>query len=342
MTTGADATTCVTTRADATTCVTTGADATTCVTTGADATTCVTTRVGILLSTYNGARFLPAQLDSFSQQTEPGWVLFWRDDGSTDETVALMQDFAAGRGDQVRRVDAPGHLGASESFFALLRAAAGQSLPLAFADQDDVWFAQKLAWAVEALEHATGPVLYCSRQILADEALRPIRPSAPLPRAPGFPAALTQNIATGCTTMLDPHAVALVARSRPPAGTLHDWWAYLLVTAAGGRVIADDRPTLHYRQHGSNLVGAPSTRWHRARAALQRGPAAYMRLLRTHVAALLEQSELFTPQSRATLTQLDAALRAGPLARLGALRLAGLERQTALETALFRCWFLIG
>ncbi len=303
----------------------------------------MTPLVGILLSTFNGARFLPAQLDSFRQQTEPGWVLFWRDDGSTDDTVALMEAFAAELGPQrVVRIDAPGHLGASVSFFALLRATASSGLPLAFADQDDVWLPEKLAWATEALAGISGPAMYCSRQILADEALKPIHPSPPLRRPPGFPAALTQNIATGCTTLLNPAAADLVARSRPPAGTLHDWWSYLLIAAAGGRVVVDDRPTLFYRQHGSNLVGAPPTRLQRARAALHRGPAAYMGLLRTHLAALLDQQALLTPQSRDTLAALDQALRRGPLARLRALRIPGLQRQTLLETALFRWWFLVG
>lgn len=303
----------------------------------------MTPRAGILLSTYNGARFLPAQLESFRQQTESGWILFWRDDGSTDGTVALMEAFAADLGgDRVVAVDAPGHHGASASFFALLRAVAPHGLPIAFADQDDVWLPEKLAWALQALADIAGPALYCSRQLLVDEALEPIQQSAPLHRAPGFPAALTQNIATGCTTLLNAPAADLVARSRPPDGTLHDWWSYLLVTASGGQVIADDRPTLLYRQHGRNMVGAPATRLQRARAALQRGPAAYMDLLRTHVAALLEQPAPLTPGARQDLRALDRALRGGPIARLRALRIAGLERQTMLETALFRWWFLIG
>ena len=299
--------------------------------------------VGILLSTYNGARFLPAQLDSFRHQTEPGWILFWRDDGSTDGTPAIMRAFATECGpERVVTVESPEHLGASGSFFALLRAAAGSGLPLAFADQDDCWLPEKLAWALEALAGVAGPALYCSRQMLADAALRPIHPSAPLQRAPGFPAALTQNIATGCTMLLNPAAVDLVVQSRPPEGTLHDWWSYMLVAAAGGRVIADDRATLLYRQHGSNLVGAPPSRWHRARAALHRGPAAYMGLLRAHVAALLDHQTLLTADAYQALRVLDRALQGGMTARLHALRLTGLERQTRLETALFRWWFLIG
>lgn len=300
-------------------------------------------RVAVLLSTYNGARFLPAQLESFRAQSEPGWVLFWRDDGSTDETVALMEAFAAevGEGRSVR-VAASDHLGANGSFFALLLAAQDSGLPLAFADQDDRWLPEKLGWALAALEGQAGPVLYCSRQLLADEALEPIGESVPLRRPPGFPAALTQNIATGCTVVLNAEAARVLAGSRPPSATLHDWWSYLVVTASGGRVIADPRPTVLYRQHRGNLVGAPRSRFRRARAALQRGPAAFMAVLREHVAALRAQPDLLSPESRRTLDVIDHALRGGVAARLRALSLPGLYRQTPAETALFRWWFLVG
>ncbi len=312
-----------------------------------------TPRIGILLATYNGARFLSAQLDSFRTQTEPGWILFWRDDGSSDDTVAQMTAFAAEIGEaRCIRVEGAEHLGASASFFALLAAATSHGLPLAFADQDDVWLPDKLAWALEALAPTPGtslcgpspcgPSLYCSRQTLVDEALHPIGQSALLHSAPSFANALTQNIATGCTIVLDPAAARLVAGSQPSAAVLHDWWSYLVITAAGGRVVADARPTVLYRQHGSNLVGAPVSNISRARAALRRGPAIYMAVLRANVAALLKQRELLTPEALETLRTIDRGLRGNPVARLRALALPGFRRQTPMETALFRCWFMIG
>ena len=305
--------------------------------------TAPTPRVGILLSTYNGARYLSAQLDSLRRQQEPGWRLFWRDDGSTDGTVALMEDFTAGLGAaRCVRVATPGRLGASGSFFALMQAAKPLGLPLAFADQDDVWLPEKLTRALDALDGQAGPILYCSRQTLVDEALTPLGDSALLRRAPDFPAALTQNIATGCTVVLNPAAAALLARSQPPDGPLHDWWSYLLVTAAGGRVIADPHPTVLYRQHRANLVGAPSSRAHRAMGALRRGPDAYMAMLRSNVAALLAEPELLTAQARRTLAVVDGGLRGGVVSRLRALGIPGLRRQTWSETALFRWWFLRG
>ena len=299
--------------------------------------------VAILLSTFNGARYLPAQLESFKRQSETGWILFWRDDGSIDDTVAVMQAFADEIGpDRCHRVETPGWLGVAGSFYALIAAAQPTGLPLAFSDQDDLWLPDKLARGLSALRAGHGPALYCSRQILVDDALAAIGPSAPFHRPPGFAAALTQNIATGCTVVLDPAAAALVAGSTPPRGPLHDWWCYLLVTGVGGRVIADAEPTMLYRQHAANLVGAPSTRRRRAMAALRRGPDAYLAMLRANVAALSAASDQLTPEARRIVAIVGQALRAGFIARFRALLVPGLHRQTMFETALFRLWFLRG
>ena len=303
------------------------------------------TRVAILLSTFNGASFLEAQLASLAQQTLPGWMLYWRDDGSSDRTERVMRDFMAGPCGArcVEVAGQPGRLGPAGSFMALLRAAAEADPDVvAFADQDDVWLPEKLALGVAALGSSPAPTLYCSRQILVDQDLRRIGESEPLRRPPGFPAALTQNIATGCTVQLNRAAVRLVAGSRPPSSSLHDWWCYLVVAAAGGRLIADGTPTVLYRQHPGNLVGAPPSMRRRAAAALRRGPGLFMGVLRGHVSALRAQPHLLSAEAAEALEVLDAALQSRFPRRVGALRLGGLMRQTWPETLLFRCWFLIG
>jgi glycosyltransferase involved in cell wall biosynthesis len=306
-------------------------------------------RVVILLATYNGAPWLREQLDSLLRQTHDNWVLYWRDDGSGDGTVAILQEFGqrAGQGRCVRLAEPPGRIGAAGSFIALLRSVSDTLAErdlVAFADQDDVWLPQKLARGIAALRAAPRdePVLYCARQILVNDTLQHLGVSKPLLRPAGFPTALTQNVATGCTVMLNRPAARLVAASRPSTGTLHDWWAYLLVTAAGGRLIQDDEPVVLYRQHALNLVGAPASMASRAVAALRRGPALFMTVLREHIAALLAQPELISERARAELATLDRALRSGFWHRLAALRTPGLHRQTWPETLLFRCWFLIG
>ena len=302
-------------------------------------------RVAILLSTFNGAAFLAAQLASLQQQTLPGWTLYWRDDGSNDGTQRVMRDFMAGpEGARCIEVaELPGRLGPAGSFMALLRAAAAADPDVvAFADQDDVWLPEKLALGVAALGSCAAPSLYCSRQVLVDQELRRIRESEPLRHPPGFPAALTQNIATGCTVQLNRAAVRLVASSQPPPTSLHDWWCYLVVAATGGRLIADDTPTVLYRQHPGNLVGAPPSMLRRGVAALRRGPGIFMGVLRGHVSALRAQPHLLSEEAAGALEVLDIALHSRFRQRVKALWLGGLTRQTWPETLVFRCWFLIG
>ncbi len=301
--------------------------------------------IAILLSTRNGAAYLGEQLDSLLGQSHAAWQIYWRDDGSDDETPGMMRDFAgrAGDGRVVDMNDNAGHVGITESFLSLLRRAP-RGRVIAFADQDDVWLPHKLERGVAAL--ATVPDghagLYCARQLLVGADLAPIRTSAPMRGEPGFPQSMTQNIATGCTVMLNPDAAALLAAAQEPACTLHDWWAYVLVSAAGGTVVADQEPTVLYRQHAHNAVGVPLSPGRRAWAAMRRGPHVFMRTFRAHMNALNAQKELLSPDARQALALITDGLHDGWDLRLRALRHPGLKRQSWAETQLFRVWFMLG
>ena len=301
--------------------------------------------IAILLSTWNGAAYLPEQLASFLRLTGPSWRLYWRDDGSEDRSADIVRRFAAEAGGQrvLECLDNRGRIGITASFLSLLRRVPRDCI-VAFADQDDVWLPEKLQRGAAALEGVSQsiPALYCARQALVNATLAPIRVSARLAEPPGFPQALTQNIATGCTVMLNPAAVRLIAASREPDATLHDWWAYLVVTAAGGRVLIDDEPTVLYRQHDANAVGVPLSPWKRAVAAVRRGPGVFMRTFRQHAEALGAQPDLLSPAARDALGLISGGLRDGIAPRLKALRHPGLRRQSFAETQLFRLWFLLG
>jgi glycosyltransferase involved in cell wall biosynthesis len=302
-------------------------------------------QVAILLSIHNGERFLADQLESFAAQTHRNWTVFWRDDGSQDAGAAIVQRFSevCREGSAIRVSQPSGQLGVTNSYLHLLRAT-GEAPIVAFADQDDVWLPDKLARGLRALTNgpASLPALYCARQVLVDAELRRIGLSNPLRRPPGFLAALTQNIATGCTVMMNSLARDLIAQSAPPPVALHDWWSYLLVAGAGGRIVVDTTPTVLYRQHGGNLVGAPGSVPRRAIIALRRGPHVFMGVFRAHVASLLDQPHLLCASTRGQLAIIASALERRGRDRAMALRLPGLYRQTALETLLFRLWFMLG
>ena len=255
------------------------------------------------------------------------------------KTVAKLAGWNGGRAIRVK--EPPGNIGVTRSFMSLLRAAADHPF-IAFADQDDVWLPEKLSWAMANLDGLGGPAIYCARQILVDETLNRIGLSAALAGPAAFPASLTQNIATGNTVVLNAAAIALIATSEPPPKTWHDWWCYLLVTAAGGTVVRDDRGVILYRQHAENVVGAPASPPQRAFAALRRGPDAFMTVFRANVEALNAQPGLLAPQARRDLAVVARALRGGGIARIPALRLPGLVRNSPAQTALFRLWFVIG
>ena len=301
--------------------------------------------VAILLSTHNGSAYLAEQLESLLAQSHTDWQVFWRDDCSQDDTPDLMRGFAemAGQGRVIDLNDGAGHVGITASFLGLLRRAPRDRI-VAFADQDDVWLPDKLARGVAGLQSlpAGQPGLYCARQHLVGPDLSPIRISARVRGPFGFPRSMTQNVATGCTVMLNGSATALLADAREPERTLHDWWAYLMVTASGGQVIYDDTPTVLYRQHAGNAVGVPVAPGRRAWAALRRGPGTFMNTFRAHMAALQAQQDVLSPQARDDLALIASGLHDGWAKRLHALALPGLKRQSWAETQLFRLWFLLG
>jgi glycosyltransferase involved in cell wall biosynthesis len=214
-------------------------------------------RVTVILSTYNGEKYLAEQLDSILSQDDVDVTLLIRDDGSRDSTLSILRDFAS-RHENVQWI-AGDNRGVAGSFLTALKQADSSSDYFGFSDQDDVWEPRKLANAVEALR-AEGdsdlPLLYCSKLEIVDESLRHIGFTKRLFRDISFKNALFQNIVYGCTGVMNRSARDLVISTDSVRDILmHDWWCYLAVSAFG-RVIFDDRSAIKYRQHGNNQVGA--------------------------------------------------------------------------------------
>lgn len=292
--------------------------------------------VTVLLGQMNGARFLEAQLASIAAQTRCPVRLIVSDDGSADHGLMLVRAFTARHPEvAVTVLDGPGR-GFAQNFLHLIRAACPEAGPapgyVALCDQDDYWLPGRLARAVRLLEAVPAgvPALYGGRTMVCEADLTPRRASTPHTRAPSFRNALVQSIAGGNTMVLNPAAVELARAASLEARTVvsHDWWLYQIVSGVGGRVIYDPRPTVLYRQHGANLVGANnSIRGSAIRlAALMAGR--FSRWNRINIAALRASAHRFTPENRATLEDF-AALREAPLpARLRLLARSGLYRQT--------------
>jgi glycosyltransferase involved in cell wall biosynthesis len=213
----------------------------------------------ILLCTLNGERFLAEQLASLERQTFKNWTLIASDDGSSDRTKPLLQAFSASFGPgKVKIIDGP-RRGAPANFLFL---ACGKDLITdyyAFCDQDDVWEADKLARAIDILERegAGVPTLYGSRTSLIDENGKMTGFSPLFPKAPTFRSALVQSIAGGNTIVFNQTARELLAFCGAEVDIpSHDWWLYQVVSACGGRVHYDAYPSVRYRQHTQNVIGA--------------------------------------------------------------------------------------
>jgi glycosyltransferase involved in cell wall biosynthesis len=129
----------------------------------------VTATINVPLSTFDGARYLPEQLDSVSEQRDVAVVVTVRDDGSTDAALDILHRYATRFRLAVHR---GANVGAARSFLALLHLAESNADYYAFCDQDDIWYGDKLSSAARMLAGITGPALYCSALHYIDSAGR--------------------------------------------------------------------------------------------------------------------------------------------------------------------------
>jgi len=212
-------------------------------------------RIVVLLSTYQGEKFIGEQLASILMQLPAEGKIIVRDDGSTDGTVEQI----AALGDRRVRILPGANIGFAKSFFHLMEIVPANAQMVMLCDQDDVWLQGKIERAWQAIRNSGDePMLYCSRLQLVDPQLGRLGLSPRWTRAPSFANALTENIVTGCTTALNLAAVRLVSSHSDSSHIyFHDWWMYLVV-AAFGHVVFDPEPTILYRQHGANVIGMGS------------------------------------------------------------------------------------
>lgn len=222
----------------------------------------ITPAIAILLSTYNGDAFLAEQLESIQKQTITDWVLYIRDDGSTDNTLAIIHDFMSNDSRIILLHDTLGNLKPCQSFAALLAHYLQETIIpyVFFCDQDDHWLEDKLACQYAMLKTHHQPTLIFSDLIVTDAQLKTIHPSflhyEQYIGAPPKPlnTLLVHNYITGCTIGMN-RALATIACPIPATALMHDWWC-ALVAAASGSIIFLDKATVLYRQHASNSIGA--------------------------------------------------------------------------------------
>lgn len=207
-------------------------------------------KVQILMSVYNGEKYLREQLDSILAQTYGNIEILVRDDGSTDQSLSILQEYQ--KVHSFISVIEGKNIGLTKSFIELLGASDGEYV--AFCDQDDVWLENKIEKAVEKLEACEIPALYCSNQILVNEKLEKID-NEKLPHIiPSFGNAVIESVCTGCTVVMNEALIKEIKGHLPQNAIWHDWWCYMVASYLG-TVIFDEHAYIYYRQHGGNQLG---------------------------------------------------------------------------------------
>jgi glycosyltransferase involved in cell wall biosynthesis len=219
--------------------------------------------IEVVLPTYNGVLYLEAQIASIYNQTlRPERVLL-RDDGSSDGTQALISQLQQRYGTWLQVLPADGNLGCTANVNRLLQATTAPYVALA--DQDDLWISQKLEISkarLQQMENLYGlltPLLVHSDLELVDVNANILgvnylqRQHLNALRTTEADLALT-NVVTGCTTLIN-RALLDKASPIPSQALMHDWWL-ALVAASFGKIELIHQPTVKYRQHCANLLGA--------------------------------------------------------------------------------------
>lgn len=221
----------------------------------------------ILMSTYNGEKFLAAQIDSIISQTFERWVLIIRDDGSTDGTVEIIKKYCQTDPRILFLKDDLGNLNILKSFSVLMQKASTREEDfIFFCDQDDVWLSNKLALQVSLLRNLENkygpdnPILVHSDLRVVDNNLNEIHSSylgfEKIKRNTVFPlkTLLINNFVTGCTLGMN-RKLLKISTPIPDNAFMHDWWC-ALCAATAGKIGFIDEATLLYRQHRQNSIGS--------------------------------------------------------------------------------------
>ena len=231
----------------------------------------------ILLATYNGAKHLPVLLQSLDEQYDQHWKLVVRDDGSQDDTVKILKKWGEAHPDRFEFLDdEKTNLGAMGNFSALLGHCDADYFLLC--DQDDFWLPEKvgvLKLAIKQQEEALGadtPIIVHTDLIVVDEALKKTSDSyfdyqglKQIPENDPWKLLALQNVVTGCA-MIGNQALLRKAIPISAHAMMHDWWL-ALVCGLKGKIHFLSEPSILYRQHGSNTLGA--RKWSFLQASIQ-------------------------------------------------------------------------
>jgi len=288
-------------------------------------------QVAILLCTYNGDRFIEQQLDSFYKQTHRNLKIWVSDDNSTDKTLEILKNYQKEWGEDRLVINKGPQKGCIENFMNITCNKDINADFYAYADQDDIWEEDKIERALEALKnYSEMPALYGARTKLIDVSGNNIGLSPLFAKPPSFKNALVQSIAGGNTMVFNNHAIELLRSAGELKVVSHDWWAYILISGAGGKIIYDSKPSLLYRQHDSNVIGANQTIGAKLKRIMLLFKGNYRKWNDINTQALFKVQNLLSKENLNTLQKFENARNSNFFIRLIKLLSSGLYRQSLI------------
>lgn len=207
--------------------------------------------VAILMSTYNGEKYIAEQIESLLNQTYSYIKIFIRDDGSTDRTKEIIKKFQR-ESKNIFLIEGE-NTGFMNSFFELLNISNGADY-YAYCDQDDVWMEDKIERAVKFLEKTdfNKPVLYFSNSDYYDQDMKFLA-TAEKNKLYNFINSLVECVTQGMTMVINNKTRETIIRNRPQTCLYHDWWTYMICSGFG-EIVYDDKSLVKYRRHNKSVT----------------------------------------------------------------------------------------
>ena len=222
----------------------------------------------VMLSTYNGERYIKEQLDSLYRQKDVNIHILVRDDGSTDGTVSILEKYMSAYGKMT--IHAEENIGCKRSFYKLIQMASTMETSFdyyAFCDQDDIWDEDKLISAVKILDQSNNEYrLYYSAARCVDNNMNPVE-VLPINTGNSLAAIIIASHSLGCTQVFNKalllkanliNDIILPSISGNDYIPQHDTWTLVTAKSLGGYIFYDPESHISYRQHPSNVVGGGS------------------------------------------------------------------------------------
>lgn len=206
----------------------------------------------VLLSTYNGERYLEQLINSVLIQKNVNVDILVRDDGSIDNTLKILEKYK----NKHFRIYFGENLKPARSFLDLMKNAPLEYDYYALCDQDDVWNADKLETAVKYLENIEKPALYSCAVDITDKDLNHLRISR---HRNTFEKPLFDIMTfgtPGCTFVFNKKLLKYLKQYIPKVCSMHDSWVSFVCLAVNGEFFYDNSAHIYYRQHDNNVLGA--------------------------------------------------------------------------------------